>query len=149
MEELKKALKLREIEIDAKDRRIMCFAHIIDLCSGRVVRAASDGVEDNSDEDDSSESSPGSDNPIAQARAVVRAIRGSGTRRTSFQDTIEHGNTKRLFRQGQSLEAVRVEPLQLLRDVRTRWDSVFLMLRRLREMRPVCIYTLLNVMPAN
>ena len=146
MEELKKALKLREIEIDANDRRIMCFAHIIDLCSGRVVRAASDGVEDDSDEDDSS---PGSDNPIARARAVVQAIQGSGTRRTSFQDTIEYSNMKRLFRQGQSLEAVRVEPLQLLRDVRTRWDSVFLMLHRLREMCPVCIYTLLNVMPAN
>lgn len=141
MQELETSLKSREIDFDADDRRIMCFAHVIDLCSGRVIRAASDGVEDNSDED---ASSPGSDNPLAQARAVVRAIRGSGTRRSSFQETINYGNTRRLFRQGQSPEPVKVESLQLLRDVRTRWDSVFLMLRRLREMRPVRIYSLSN-----
>ena len=65
----------REIAFDAKDRRIMCFAHIIDLCSKRVVLAASDGVEDSDDgyslSDDNT--TPQSD-PISQARAVIRAI---------------------------------------------------------------------------
>ena len=46
MESLQAMLAPREIAFDAKDRRIMCFAHIIDLCSKRVVLAASDGVED-------------------------------------------------------------------------------------------------------
>jgi hypothetical protein len=136
MKELEETLRGRKIDFNANDRRISCFAHIIDLCSGRVIRVASDGVDDDSDED---EISPGSDNSIAQARAVVRAIRGSGERRSSFQENITYGNAKGLFRQGQSPEPVKVESLQLLRDVRTRWDSVFLMLRRLREMRPVCI----------
>ncbi len=35
-----------------------------------------------------------------------------------------------------------LKELQLLRDVRTRWDSIFLMLNRLREMRPVCCHHL-------
>jgi hypothetical protein len=32
---------------------------------------------------------------------------------------------------------VQVPELQPLRDVKTRWDSVYLMLRRLRQLRPV------------
>jgi hypothetical protein len=82
MKELETILKSREIDFDANDRRIMCFAHVIDLCSGRAIHAASDGVEDDPDEDDpfSSGSDTVAMNPIAQGRAVVRAIRGSGTR---------------------------------------------------------------------
>ena len=38
-------LKLRDVSFDARDHRIMCFAHIIDLCSGRVIHASS-GVDE-------------------------------------------------------------------------------------------------------
>ncbi|KAH9013041.1 hypothetical protein EDB84DRAFT_1253278, partial [Lactarius hengduanensis] len=37
---------------------------------------------------------------------------------------------------------VQVQPLQLLRDVRTRWDLVYCMLNWLREMRPAIDYFL-------
>jgi len=37
MQVLKTILARREIEFDTNDRKIMCFAHVIDLCSGRVA----------------------------------------------------------------------------------------------------------------
>ena len=151
MQALKTILARREIEFDANDRKIMCFAHVIDLCSGRVIRAAS---EDNLDEDEDDSSSSGTgdtvaSDPIALARAVVRTIRGSGARRDYFQETINKGNEKGWFKQGKLPETIKLKPLELLRDVRTRWDSVFYMLHRLHEMRPVCRYTLPNVALTN
>ncbi len=147
MQALETKLRQRDIDFDADDRRIMCFAHVIDLCSGRVVRAACDGpdeVEDDLDEDDSSSSDEYTvpPNPIAQARAVVRAIRGSGARRDDFQNIISQGNENEWFKEGKPPKTVKIKALQLVRDVPTRWDSVYRMLNRLREMRPVCLYSL-------
>jgi hypothetical protein len=147
MERLESKLGDRDISFDAVDRQIMCFGHVVELCSGRVVKAASDGGDDG-DVSSSSDNSTTSSNPIAQARAVVRAIRGSGLRRDAFDEIIVNGNAKGWFKQGRPLKIVQLGRLQLLRDVRTRWDSVFHMLSRLREMRPVWLYFLLNVIPA-
>ena len=142
MQVLEKILKEREIDFDAKDRRIMCFAHVINLCSGRVIRDITN-ADENEDEGVASSSESDEDtssNPIARARAAVRVIRASGSRRDTFDRIIKNGNKEGWFRQGRPPQVVEVKPLQLLRDVRTRWDSVYHMLRRLREMRPVCPY---------
>jgi hypothetical protein len=125
MEALEKKLEERDIPFDATDRRIMCYAHVVNLCSGAVIRAAGDG-------DGTLEL-----NPIGVARGVVRAVRVSGKRRDAFDEVIRDGNRKAWFKAGQPPEVIIVKELQLLRDVRTRWDSVYLMLNRLREMRPV------------
>ena len=85
MEQLEPMLASHDIPFDATDRRIMCFAHVINLCSGHVIRAVTDGAVDNdaysssSDDDDDAHSSSSDDthpapNPIQAARAVVRAI---------------------------------------------------------------------------
>jgi len=140
MEELKTMLTERDIVFDAEDRKIMCFAHVVDLCSGRVIRAASDGVEPENDSS-SSDGDTAASNPIALARAVVRVIRGSGSRRDAFDEVIVCSNAKGWFKQGKPSRIIQVKPLQLLRDVRTRWDSVHHMLKRLREMRLVWLYT--------
>jgi hypothetical protein len=60
-------------------------------------------------------------------------------RRDAFDDLITNGNAKGWFRQGQPPRVVQVPHLQLLRDVQTRWDSVYHMLKRLRIMRPVSL----------
>jgi hypothetical protein len=73
--------------------------------------------------------------PIALGCAVVRAIRASGSRREAFDDVIKDGNAKKWFKDGKKI--LKVESLQLLRDVCTRWDSVYYMLNRLCELRPV------------
>jgi len=140
MEELKTMLTKRDIAFNVEDRRIMCFAHVVDLCSRRVIRAVSDGVEPRND-GSSSDSDAAVSNPIALACAVVQVIWGSGSRRDAFDDVIVRGNAKGWFKQGKPSRIVQVKPLQLLQDVRMRWDSVHHMLKRLCEMRPVCLCT--------
>ena len=63
----------RDVTFDAHDRRIMCFAHVINLCSGRAILAASDGDADD-DGYDSSDDAIIPSNPISRARTVVRVI---------------------------------------------------------------------------
>ena len=137
---LEEILKGREIPFDVRDRRIMCFAHVVDLCSKQVVSAASDGVDEENDHS-SSDDDTGASNSIAQARAVVRAIRGSGSCRDAFDEVIKDGNAKGWFKEGRPPKIVKVKQLQLLRDVCTRWDSVYKMLTRLRDLRPVWLST--------
>ena len=135
-----------DIPFNTCDRRIMCFAHAVDLCSGRVVSAVSavsavsGGHDDSGDSSSSSDDSTAEPNLIAKARAAVRVIRGSGMRRDGFDKTVEEGNANGWFKVGTSPETVQLPKLQLLRDVRTRWDSVHHMLKRLRDMRPVWSY---------
>ena len=61
------------VTFDAHDCHIMCFAHVINLCSGRAILAASDGDADD-DGYDSSDDAIVPTNPISQACAVVQVI---------------------------------------------------------------------------
>ena len=167
MKELERLLRLRDLPLsfDAADRKVMCFSHVIDLSSGRVISGLTNKSteDDQGDEDDDTRGGNNSDDedgsgspaanplvqeayeeaitrdPIALSRAVVRVIRASGTRRDAFDDVIVNGNAKGWFRQGRppNDRVIAVKQLQLLRDVRTRWDSLYYMLNRLRELRPV------------
>jgi hypothetical protein len=133
MKALERLFVDREIAFDADDRKIMCFGHVVDLSSGRVISSVKSAGTALTDDETDLESL----NVIDRARAVVRAIRGSGLRRDAFNEVIVNGNAKGWFKQGQPPKTVKLKPLQLLRDVRTRWDSVYHMLNRLRELRPV------------
>jgi len=84
MEALEKLLHECDIAFNAVDRQIMCFAHIINLCSGRVINVINDNGESTSD-------------PIGLARGAVRSIRASGLRRDAFNEVIQNGNTKGWF----------------------------------------------------
>jgi hypothetical protein len=78
--------------------------------------------------------------PLRRARRVIRLLRSSDKHRTEFKAFIEKGNTCDMFSRKDSdgkVAPTTVEQLGLLRDVKTRWDSVYLMLLRLRELRPV------------
>ena len=211
MQELRRLLGEREIEFNARDRRIMCFPHIINICVKHVLDAFSgmdpadladafvdafavikpadladafvgtsaddsDGSGEDSDSDsedsdndneDSDNDSEDSDNdsekckkklekkfrekyleavendPIALGRQIVKAIRASGLRRDAFTDIIKSHNSNNLFKvQG---EVVQVPEHQLLRDVATRWDSVYFMINRLRAMRVVCFFIIIVI----
>ena len=75
--------------------------------------------------------------PVAMGRNTVRVLRNSGQRRDLFDDIIRDGNEKAWFQTGDPPVPVQLRPVQLLRDVVTRWDTVYYMVRRLREMRLV------------
>ena len=150
MQEMERMYKERDIDFDATDRQVMCYEHIVNLSSGRVVEEATSIAAVDLDEDWSGPPPPNlpdqqsyddavARDPIALGRNVVRIIRASGTRRDTFNEVIENGNARGWFVVGQppNQNTITVKPKQLLRDVRTRWDSVYYMLNRLREMRPV------------
>ena len=146
-------LRDRDIDFNAADRQVMCYAHVVNLSSGRVIDAASRvGADNDDDDDDDNEDGSGpppnpqeqsyddavARDPIALGRNVVRIIHASGEHRQAFDEVIEDGNRKGWFVVGERSEPIKVKKKELLQDVRTRWDSVYHMLNRLREMRPVC-----------
>jgi len=103
----------RDITFDAHDHCIMYFAHVINLCSGWAILAASDRDADDDGYNLSNDAIVPS-NPISWACIVVRVIWGSGQRRDTFDSTIKHGNKNGWFTKGESSEVTQVEPLQEL-----------------------------------
>ena len=78
--------------------------------------------------------------PIRRARRVTHILRSSDQRREGLRVFIQDGNRHNWFSKKDSdgtCVAFQVLELQLLRDVKTRWDSVYMMLGRLRQLRPV------------
>ena len=79
-------------------------------------------------------------NPLKRARKLIRFLRASDQRRGLLRTTIIDGNEHRWFflksKKG-IREQVDLPVVQLLKDVKTRWDSVYLMLERLITLRPV------------
>ena len=146
LEELEILFRERDIDFDHLDRRIMCFPHVVNICCQHVIAKftnvdlvdlahvaelppAADGQ--------SFEDAVSSD-PIARGRNIVRVLRSSGQRRERLNEVIVDGNAKGWFVAGGT--EVKVPPRQLLHDVKTRWDSVYFMIRRLREMQLVSQY---------
>jgi hypothetical protein len=84
--------------------------------------------------------------PIAVARSIVRVIRASGLRREAFNNVIKDGNDRRWFKEG--TKVMTLPELQLLRNIQSRWDSVYKMLQRLRIMRLVSFNISLKLMHA-
>lgn len=74
---------------------------------------------------------------IAAARTLVAKCRASGQRRERFSKIIAEGNKADNWPKSQDGVSVRIDDLQLLRDVDTRWSSVFLMIDRLLYLYPV------------
>ena len=77
--------------------------------------------------------------PIKRARRVVRILRSSDKRKQGFTQVIDQGNESGWFKSADG-EVVVIPHLELLRDVRTRWDSVFYMIERLLALRPVSVH---------
>ena len=77
--------------------------------------------------------------PIKRARRVVCILRSSDERKQGFMQVIDQGNESGWFKSADG-EVVMIPHLELLRDVRTRWDSVFYMIERLLALRPVSVH---------
>lgn len=145
MRYLENLLADRDIKFDAKDNRIMCFPHIINICTQHVIKKFTDPdlFDDDEDPEDldlerfldlpSSGSPSTTKDIIASVRYFIRYVRASGIRREEFQKIIATGNA--------SGWAPKLPQNQLLHDVKTRWDSLYFMLRRFLQMR------LVNILP--
>ena len=118
----------------------ICCNHIISKITNTLlvdsVTASVDSIPRSDPETQSFEDACKRD-PIALGRDVVRALRASGQHREHLNTIIDNGNKDGFFFVGESTTPVQVQHLQLLRDVKTRWDSVYYMIRRLRLLRPV------------
>ena len=158
LEFLEKLFKEREIfSFDAKDNRIMCFPHIINIAVQHVLKKMSlvkapendDDFEDlieksNTDEGrgfGQSFKAACAQDPITRLRKIVMTIRSSGQRRDALTTWIETGNKSGLFVFNN--KPIEIQPKQLLQDVRTRWDSTYLMIKRCIEMRLVSLHSIL------
>ena len=179
------------IDFDHLNRRVRCYAHVINICSSHIVASATPGSKTSRsdpeipvpmctihayDADSNDESDDGEDdgdiesnydsddldlnddgdaklkerstgikrNPLGRARRLVRFLRSSDGRKEDFCKLVHDGNNGGLFtakgNDGKHV-TVQVPNLELLRDVKTRWDTVYLMLRRLRQLRPVSCLT--------
>lgn len=151
LEFLEKLLLEREItSFNAKDNRIMCFSHVVNIAVQHVLSKMSSVKAPENDDDNSEGPTDDADgnrgfgqtfeaacvqDPISRLRKIVTAIRASGQRREALTTWIENGNKSRLFVLQKT--AVEIKPMQLLRDVRTRWDSTYQMIKRCIEMRLV------------
>ena len=191
MRELQVLLGKREtavaVDFDHLNRRIRCYAHIVNICSCHVIASMSSApqtylagiksfsAEDWSncavDDDSDDESDDGlvdfsreigelrltddyydggnaklktwfasiKRDPLKRARRLVRLFRASDERKRDFTQHIHDGNNNGWFFSKINGERVRVQVTtkELLRDVKTRWDSTYKMLERLRKLRPV------------
>jgi hypothetical protein len=157
MREIEKILADREIPFNAKDSRVMCFPHIINIAVQQVLDKMTSASVVNSDSDvsgsDSEDSSDPpadkrgrtqtfesafSEDPIGRCRKLVVKLRSSGQIRDDFSNWVKAGNEKNWFKiKG---KPVKLPHKEFLRDVPTRWDSSYQMIKRCIEMRPVCSY---------
>ena len=155
LEHLEELFLERELtSFDAKDNRIMCFPHTINIAVQHVLAKMSLVKAPESNDDDDPEDlivaadrdegrgfgqtfgDACAEDPILRLRKIVGTIRSSGQRRDAFITWIETGNKSGLFGL-QNNNPVQIQPKQLLQDVRTRWDSTYLMITRCIEMRLV------------
>jgi hypothetical protein len=159
MREIQKILEDREIPFNAKDSRIMCFPHIVNIMVQHVLdKMTSAPALDSDDEDSDSSKSADEDSdppadqrgriqtfesavladPIGRCRNLVVKLRSSGQIKDEFNNWVKTGNEKNWFKiKG---NAIKLPHKEFLRDVRTRWDSTYQMIKRCIEMRPVCSY---------
>ena len=127
MKSLEELLHKRDLDtFDAKERQVFCFPHMTNICTGHVISLLSSSPIDR--EPHEGHVVPGEQmyeqalacDPIAMARAAIRAIRVSGARREAFAAVIRDGNKDGWFKNPDTGTIIKIHALQLLRDVPTR-----------------------------
>ena len=81
-------------------------------------------------------------NPVKMGRKIIHTVCSSGQHRDGFQLSISTGNQSNSFT-NENGNPIFVKQLQLLPDVKHRWDSLYVMLGRMRELKPVCLHVLI------
>jgi len=126
MQAMEAHLALCQIDYDAADNHIICIKHNTANTTGCIIaKASTTEYSDNFDDfADPVDSQDGVHDIIALVHNIVCSIRASGQRLDCFNDMIKLRNERGWFGD------VKVPELQLLHDVKTRWGSVYAMLKR-------------------
>ena len=137
-----------DLNWDHENNRIMCFLHVINICSTHVIEGFTelelvDAEFDPSlpprDPDLKTYDEAVAWDPIVLCCAVIHVICASGQRLDLFTATIIDGNAKGWFVSPTNPhQSIKVPELQLLCDVRTHWDSIYFMIHQCCEMCQVC-----------
>ncbi|KIK10528.1 hypothetical protein PISMIDRAFT_124290, partial [Pisolithus microcarpus 441] len=149
--ELSCLLTLRGIDFDPVDHRIICFPHVLNICSGHITdeytavdfasisEAWVDALDGNKVIDKDAYIEALRHDPIALGRDIVCTVRASSLCREAFTDILKTGNDKGWF-VDEGNNPVTLPVVELLRDVRMRWDSVYCMINRLRTLKQALDY---------
>jgi hypothetical protein len=148
MQELSRLLELCGIQFHPVENRIPCFPHIINICVKHILDEYwkadfSDVVgrwviEGKTIEKDMYVQAIRL-KALDRTRLLIRTIRASDKRHSSFRVIITTGNDEKWF-QDDSGASIQLPVVQLLHDEPTRWDSAYVMLNCLRTLRQVSIH---------
>lgn len=117
----------------------MCIPHVINLCAQAAISQATSLEIGEVEEDENKQYTNPKildairPDPIALARLTVVKIRASGQRRDALDNLITTGNSQKWWTHDR--QPLVIKKLQLLRDVKHRWDSVYKMLERFRTLQ--------------
>jgi hypothetical protein len=151
MDSLERNLGARGIKFTRQEQRIRCFAHVLNLAVHDALAQLPlpDAFKPNlhnvpndlrvkwhEGQEDITYTAALKSDLVGRVQDLVRNLRSSGQRREAFQDAITTGNQAQLF---------KLKPLQLLRNVDTRWSSSFYMLKRFHYLSPAITLLLSTV----
>lgn len=157
MQALEVVLKKHDILFDCMDQCIRCLPHILNICTGHVIDALTDedlinivgawvaNLPDHLSDIQTYREALAS-NPVALGCSVIQALHASGQRQETFEDFIQEGNScsywlaKDEHSKPTAIE-VKLDVLQLLRDMKTQWDAVHYMIH--------CVHYLCQVSISN
>src|SRR5229473_286225 len=147
---------LSNLKIPADTDRMFCTENNDDLDNGDIDSDADediaklqlDGCYDAHGDADLEEWFAGIKcDPLRHAHRVIRLLHSSDLHKQNFHEFIQSRNKQKWFTKlddnGKHV-TVQICKLQLLRDVKTRWDSVYMMLKHLRYLQLVSSSQQLN-----
>jgi len=143
MRKLVRLLEEHEVLFDPIDRCVPCFPHILNICVTHTVRAYTKadftavaetwvGAMDNNVDKTASLEALAKD-PVTLGHDIVHIIHASGQHHKGFCDTIINGNVNQWYMGNPT----QVPVVELLHDVKTRWDLIYFMINQLRAVRLV------------
>lgn len=103
-----------------------------------TITALNNDIDPDEDSDDEGDAhlTPIRGDLLGKVRSLIKAIRASGQRQTAFYGVVGSGNSAGWWKDvGDKPE--QIKPLKFLLDVKTRWDSTYQMLIRLRMFKQV------------
>ncbi|KIK77307.1 hypothetical protein PAXRUDRAFT_167311 [Paxillus rubicundulus Ve08.2h10] len=132
---------------DPIDRRVCCLPHIYNICVQHMLDNYTDAdfthcpwtwknLAGKVIDRDSYINSVCTD-PIGYGRDVMHTVHLSGQRWTNFWETILSGNEQEWFINDTG-DIVKLPVVQLLCDIRTRWDSTYYMINHMQALQQVC-----------